>query len=249
MSKQQFKQTSGSEDVTSDVSSSNVSSSNVSSDVSSKTIRQNFHADNEKGINDQIHMCITSSYVYESMGFYFDREDVALKGFSRFFRHSSTWDMEVFAEKLMKYLNKRGGRVVLQNIEKPTNDTWGSPLECMQIALELEKSLNQAFLQLHDLAEKNNDSHMVHFLEDYFLDQQVAWIRKIGCYIAQLKRVGKGIGEYIFDKELLLKYTDYVAPTKVISKGAYTTSVPKLPIGYGTVATLPGLLKALGIQC
>lgn len=216
-------------------------------EVTSKTIRQNFHADSEKGINDQIHMCISASYMYESMGFYFDREDVALKGFSRFFRHSSTWDMEEFAEKLMKYLNKRGGRVVLQNIEKPTNDTWGSPLECMQIALECEKSLNQSFLQLHDVAEKNQDSHMVHFLEDYFLDQQVAWIRKIGCYIAQLKRVGTGIGEYVFDKELLLKYTDYVAPTKITSGAGFTTKVPKLPIGYGTVATLPGLLKSLGI--
>jgi len=237
MSKQ-VKQTSG------EYTSSEVTGSE---ELSSKTIRQNFHADNEKGINDQIHMCISASYMYESMGFYFDRDDVALKGFSRFFRHSATWDMDEFAEKLMKYLNKRGGRVVLQNIEKPTNDTWGSPLECMQIALECEKSLNQAFLALHGVAEKNNDSHLVHFLEDYFLDQQVAWIRKIGCYIAQLKRVGTGIGEDIFDKELMLKYTDYVAPTKVTNAG-FTTKVPKLPIGYGTVATLPGLLKSLGIS-
>jgi ferritin heavy chain len=72
-------------------------------------------------------MCIQLSYMYESMAYYFDRDDVALKGFARFFYHNSTWDMEEFAEKLMKYINKRGGSVQLQNIDKPNRDEWGTP--------------------------------------------------------------------------------------------------------------------------
>ena len=48
--------------------------------------------------------------------FYFDRDDVALKGFSKFFRKSSEEERE-HAEKLMKYQNKRGGRIVLQAIQ------------------------------------------------------------------------------------------------------------------------------------
>jgi len=208
-------------------------------------IRQNFHEDNEKAINDQIHMLISASYMYESMAYYFDRDDVALKGFAKFFYHSSTWDMQEFAEKLMKYINKRGGRVVLQAIEKPNRDDWGSPLECMQLALECEKKLNSSFLALHDVAEKNADSHMQHFLEDIFLDQQVAWIRKIGCYIAKLKRVGAGIGEYIFDKELLLKYYDYTT-TKAIIK--HSTKYPSPGTPSPVLQTvLPNLFKSLNL--
>ena len=48
--------------------------------------------------------------------FYFDRDDVALKGFHKLFKDSSEEERE-HAEKLMKYQNMRGGRVVLQPIQ------------------------------------------------------------------------------------------------------------------------------------
>jgi len=149
-------------------------------------IRQNFHAESEKTLNDLIQMCVRAAYKYESMAYYFDSTEVALKGFGRFFYHSATWDMDVHAEKLMKYINKRGGQITLQTIEKPPKNEWGSPLECMQVALDCEKKLNQSFLDCHALADKNGDAHLAHFLEDFFLDNQVAWIRKVGCYIAKL---------------------------------------------------------------
>lgn len=41
---------------------------------------------------------------------------MALPGFSKFFKNSSDEERE-HAEKLMKYQNKRGGRVVLQDIK------------------------------------------------------------------------------------------------------------------------------------
>lgn len=48
--------------------------------------------------------------------FYFDREDVALKGFSKYFRKASDEERE-HAMKLMKFQNARGGRIVLQNVQ------------------------------------------------------------------------------------------------------------------------------------
>ena len=48
--------------------------------------------------------------------YYFDRDDVALKGFSKFFKDSAEEERE-HAEKFMKYQNMRGGRVVLQSIQ------------------------------------------------------------------------------------------------------------------------------------
>ncbi|XP_053397081.1 soma ferritin-like [Mercenaria mercenaria] len=118
--------------------------------------RQNYHQDCEAGINKQINMELHASYAYQSMAFYFDRDDVALPGFSKFFSHSSSEERE-HAQKLMKYQNKRGGRVVLQNIQKPDRDEWGSGLDAMKAALQLEKTVNQALLDLHKIASNHED--------------------------------------------------------------------------------------------
>jgi ferritin heavy chain len=53
--------------------------------------------------------------MYEQ-AWYFDRDDVALKGFHKFFSESSKEERE-HAEKLIKYQNRRGGKVVLQQID------------------------------------------------------------------------------------------------------------------------------------
>jgi ferritin heavy chain len=165
-------------------------------------IRQNFHADTEKAINDQINMELTASYVYQSMGFHFDRDDIALPGFSEFFKHCSEEERE-HAEKLMKYLNKRGGRVVLQDVKKPSQDEWGNGLQALETALALEKKVNQSLLDLHALATSKADPHFTDFLEGEYLDEQVESIRKLGIHITKLKRAGPvGLGEYIYDKDL-----------------------------------------------
>jgi len=164
--------------------------------------RQNFHQECESGINKQINMEMYSSYVYTSMAYYFDRDDVALKGFHKFFNKCAEEERE-HASKLMKYQNKRGGRVVLKDIQKPVKDEWGSPLEAMQAALELEKAVNQSLLELHGVAARCVDPQMTDFIEEEFLREQVESIKKISDHITNLKRVGTGLGEYMFDKETL----------------------------------------------
>lgn len=163
--------------------------------------RQNFHADSEAGINRQINLELYASYVYQSMAMYFDRDDVALRGFHKFFKKSSDEERE-HAEKLMKYQNKRGGRIVLQQIQKPDRDEWGTCIDAMQAALALEKSVNQSLLELHKVAGSHGDSQMTDFLEGEFLEEQVESIKQISDYVTQLKMVGSGLGEYQFDKTL-----------------------------------------------
>ena len=51
--------------------------------------RQNFSAECEMGINEQISKELSASYTYLSMAFYFDRDDVALNGFYEFFKKQS----------------------------------------------------------------------------------------------------------------------------------------------------------------
>merc|ERR1711893_89570 len=151
-------------------SSSSPTLQEVKSRMAAPQPRQNYHAESEAGVNKQINLELYASYVYQSMAFYFDRDDVALKGFHKFFSKSSSEERE-HAEKLMKFQNQRGGRIVLQNI--------------------------------HKLADSHGDAQMTDFIEANYLTEQVEAIKELSDYVTNLKRVGTGLGEYIFDKETL----------------------------------------------
>lgn len=164
-------------------------------------VRQNFHEESEKVINDQINMELFASYSYQSMAMYYDRDDVALPGIAAYFKHNSDEERE-HAEKFMKYLNSRGGRVVLKDVKRPAKDEWGTGLEGLETALALELEVNQSLLNLHGVASSHNDAHLADFLESEFLDEQVESIKTYGDLITKCKRCGPGLGEYTFDKDL-----------------------------------------------
>lgn len=164
--------------------------------------RQNYHEQSEAGVNKQINLKLYASYVYQSMAYHFDRDDIALKGFHKFFSDLSEERRE-HGEKLMKFQNQRGGRVMLQNIQKPDRDQWGSGLESMQTALAIEKNVNQAVLDLYKVAEDQGDAQMADFIQGQFMHHYAGKIKIISDHISNLKRVGPGLGEYMFDKESL----------------------------------------------
>jgi ferritin heavy chain len=168
----------------------------------SNSIRQNFHAESEAALNKQINLELYASYVYQSMAAYYTRDDVALHGFAKFFKHNSDEERE-HAEKFMKYQNTRGGRVVLKDIQRPDKDTWGSGLDGLQSAFELEKMVNQSLIDLHKVASNNNDAQFTDYLESEFLAEQVEAIKDLGDKITLLKRAGSiGLGEFLFDQKL-----------------------------------------------
>ncbi|XP_069056952.1 ferritin heavy chain B-like isoform X1 [Pleurodeles waltl] len=136
--------------------------------------------------------------------YYFDRDDVALSHVAKYFKEQSHEERE-HAEKLMKYQNKRGGRVVLQDVKKPLQDEWGNSLDAMLTSLQMEKNMNQALLDLHKLAMDRTDPQLGDFLEEY-LEEQVKAIKQRGDHITNLRRLGmpqNGMGEYLFDKHTL----------------------------------------------
>merc|ERR1711978_280787 len=104
--------------------------------------------------------------------------------------------------KLMEYQTKRGGRVVFQDIAKPTTMDWGSPLEAMEASLELEKTVNQSLLDIHKVAGDKGDGHLCDFLESEYLSEQVEGIKAVGDLITKIKRAGDGLGLHIIDKEM-----------------------------------------------
>ncbi|XP_063292312.1 ferritin heavy chain B-like [Pelobates fuscus] len=168
-------------------------------------VRQNYSHDSEAAVNRIVNLKMFASYTYLSLSYYFDRDDVALHHVAEFFKEHSKKEQEC-AEKFLKCQNKRGGRIILQDVKKTERDEWGSTLEAMQTALDLEKNLNQAVLDLHNLATERNDPHLCDYLESEQLEEYVKSIKKLGDHITNLRRLGvpqNGMGEYLFDEHTL----------------------------------------------
>lgn len=129
----------------------------------SNQVRQNFHEDSEAAINRQINMELFASYTYLSMvrkvsiddailncfptkkhfqAYYFDRDDIALPGMHWYFKRASDEERE-HAMKFLKYLNKRGGRIILEDIKNPEAQGEMTAVEAMTKALELERAVNE----------------------------------------------------------------------------------------------------------
>uniref|UniRef100_A0A4W2DFR9 Ferritin n=1 Tax=Bos indicus x Bos taurus TaxID=30522 RepID=A0A4W2DFR9_BOBOX len=155
----------------------------------SSQIRQNYSTEVEAAVNRLVNMQLRASYTYLSLGFYFDRDDVAL-------------------EALLKLQNQRGGRALFLDVQKPSQDEWGKTQDAMEAALLVEKNLNQALLDLHGLASARGDPHICDFLENHFLDEEVKLIKKMGDHLTNLRRLAgpqAGLGEYLFER-LTLKH-------------------------------------------
>ncbi|CAH2319133.1 ferritin light chain, oocyte isoform-like [Pelobates cultripes] len=165
-------------------------------------IRQNYHLESEAAINHIVNLELKASYVYLSLQFYFDRDDVALAKFSKFF-HELYEQKQEEVEEFLKYQNMRGGRIVIKDIKKPDADEWQNGTHAMESALNLEKRVNHALLELHTTARTHTDPHMCDFLESKYLHKETKLIKKLGDHFTNLKRVKAtevGMGEYLFDK-------------------------------------------------
>lgn len=62
--------------------------------------------------------------------FYFSRDDVALPGFSHFFKENSDEERE-HAEKLLSFQNKRGGRIFLQDVKVRRDQRTVPAMACL----------------------------------------------------------------------------------------------------------------------
>ncbi|TYI87751.1 hypothetical protein E1A91_D04G157900v1, partial [Gossypium mustelinum] len=105
--------------------------------------RQKYTDDCEAAINEQINVEYSVSYVYHSLYAYFDRDNIALKGLTK--RENC----------LLACLNIRGGRVKLHPILMPLSEfehaEKGDALYAVELALSLEKLINEKLPSLHNV--------------------------------------------------------------------------------------------------
>ena len=122
-------------------------------------IRQNYSTEVEAAVNRLVNLHLRASYTYLSLGYYFDRDDVALEGVGHFF-HELAEEKREGSERILKLQNDRGGRALFQDVQKPSQDEWGKTQEAMEAALALEKNLNQALLALQTLGSGRTKPHL-----------------------------------------------------------------------------------------
>ncbi|EGV93549.1 Ferritin light chain 1 [Cricetulus griseus] len=95
--------------------------------------------------------------------------------------------------------------------KKPSQDEWGKTPEAREVALALEKNLNQALLDLHSLGSSRIDPHLCDFLESHFLNEEVKLIKKMGNHLTNIHRVAgpqpaqtgvpqPSLGKYLFER-------------------------------------------------
>ena len=90
----------------------------------SSQIRQNYSTEVEAAVNRLVNMKLRASYTYLSLGFYFDRDNVALEGVGHFF-HELAKEKREGVERLLKLQNQRGGLTLFLDVQKPSQDGWG----------------------------------------------------------------------------------------------------------------------------
>nr|XP_058906478.1 ferritin light chain-like [Kogia breviceps] len=149
-------------------------------------------------------MHLRASYTYLSLGFYFDRDDVALEGVGHFF-HELAKEKREGAERLLKRQNQHSGRALFQNVQKPSQDELGKTQDAMEASINMKKNLNQALLDLHALGSARANPHFCNFLESHFLDEEVKLIKKMDNHLCRLAGPQAGLGEYLFER-LTVKY-------------------------------------------
>lgn len=151
----------------------------------------------QKQVNEEMH----ASLVYANMAAHFDHNSVGRKGFTKFFSENSVEERE-HAHKFIDYLNRRGARFTTFDIKMPTKYMWNGALEAFRDALNLEKHVNNKLYHLHDVAASHcQDQHLMDFIEENYLDEQVESIDKLQRYISILSGMDTPMGEYLLDRQ------------------------------------------------
>lgn len=152
----------------------------------------------QDALNAQINEELNSAYLYSAMAAYF--ESINLSGFATWM-HSQTQEEVIHTQKLYKYINERGGRVILEALDKPQTE-WDSPLAAFEAAYAHEQHITGCIDKLVDKATELSDHATKGFL-DWFVAEQVEEEDSADTIVQQLKMVKDSPHAlFMFNREL-----------------------------------------------
>ncbi len=157
----------------------------------------------EKELNDQINAEFFSAYLYLSMAAY--SSSINMNGAASWLEAQAQEELE-HAMKFYKYIEERGGRVILKEIKEPAKE-WKSLEDVFKAAYEHEKYISERINKLMELAVKEKDFATQSFL-NWFVDEQVEEEASTLAVYEKLKMVRdyKG-GLFMVDRELAQRST------------------------------------------
>mgnify|MGYP000381677497 CR=1 FL=1 len=152
----------------------------------------------QDALNEQIRYELGSAYLYLAMAAYCDSEN--LPGFAHWMRLQAKEELD-HAMRFYKYVNERGGRVVLQALEGPPVE-FESPQDVFAQTLAHEQFITGRINELYTLALAEKDYATQSFLT-WFIDEQVEEEAHATGVLETLKMIGeKGQALIMLDRQL-----------------------------------------------
>jgi ferritin len=152
----------------------------------------------QKSLNEQVNAELFSSYLYLSMTAYF--KSLNLDGFANWMYVQAQEEL-VHAMKFYDFINRRGGRAILDKVEAPKKE-WTSPLNVFEEAFEHEKMITGRIHHLVDISLQERDHATNTFLQ-WFVTEQVEEEENADGVVRKLKLVGNAEGGlFMIDIEL-----------------------------------------------
>ncbi len=139
----------------------------------------------ESALNQQIQSEFYSAYLYLSMSAYC--QEIHLDGFAHWLQVQSKEEID-HAMRLYNYLNNRGGRVILQAIDRPP-ENFKSPRRMFEQILKHEQGISQAIHKLYKLAQDEKD-YATEVELQWFIKEQVEEEKTAGDILQKIIMVG-----------------------------------------------------------
>jgi len=152
----------------------------------------------ETALNRHLNAEFYSAYLYLSMNAHF--KSINLDGFATWMYYQAQEEL-THAMKFYDFINQRGGRVSLAQVEAPPVQ-WDSPLAVFEATLEHEQKVTGLINDLVELAQQERD-HATQIFLQWFVSEQVEEEENVGGVLQQLKLMGDARGGlFMLDREL-----------------------------------------------
>jgi len=152
----------------------------------------------EKELNKQVNKELFSSYLYMSMNSYF--QSIDMLGFANWMYMQAQEELS-HAQKIYNFINERGGRIMLEQIDKPKAE-WDSPLKAFEESLIHEIFITDSINELLNIAIEEKD-HATNIFLQWFVTEQVEEESSVNDVIKKLKFMKDAPGGlFMLDKQL-----------------------------------------------
>jgi len=152
----------------------------------------------QDAFNKHLNAELYSSYLYLSMSAYFEAEN--LQGMASWMRIQAGEELG-HALKFFDFINERGGRVLLSEVEPPKTE-WNGAVDVFQNTYDHECLVSRLINDLVDLTLQEKDHAANAFLQ-WFVTEQVEEEATAQSVLEKLKLMGDdGMGRFMLDEQL-----------------------------------------------